>query len=195
MWQSFRTSFVVLGLMTLLTGVAYPLTVTLIAQTAFPRAANGSIREQFGKAVGSDLIGQPFSKPEYFWGRLSATAPVPYNAAASSGSNFGPLHPDLAKHAKDRIDALRRHDASIESVPVDLVTASASGLDPHISPAAAAVQVKRVAAARNMTVEAVQRLVALHTDGRQFGVLGEPRVHVLALNLALDARSPKAGQP
>ena len=193
MWQLLRTSVIVLGLMTLLTGVVYPLTVTLIAQIVFPRAANGSLTERNGKPVGSDLIGQPFSKPEYFWGRLSATTPVPYNAAASSGSNFGPMHPDLQKNAKDRIAALRQYDPSIESVPVDLVTASASGLDPHISPAAAAVQVRRVAVARKMTVEDVQRLVALHTEARQFGVLGEPRVNVLALNLALDARSLEGG--
>lgn len=188
MWQQLRTSVVLLAVMTLLTGVVYPLTVTLIAQAVFPRAANGSLIDRDGKPVGSDLIGQPFSKPEYFWGRLSATAPVPYNAAASSGSNFGPMHPDLQKNAKERIDALRRYDPSIESVPVDLVTASASGLDPHISPEAAAVQVKRVASARNMTVEDVRRLVEQHTEGRQFGVLGEPRVNILRLNLALDAR-------
>lgn len=191
MWQIIRTSVIVLVAMTVLTGVIYPLTVTLVAQTVFPRAANGSVNEENGKPVGSDLIGQPFSKPEYFWGRLSATAPVPYNAAASSGSNFGPLHPDLAKNAKDRVDALRRDDPSIESVPVDLVTASASGLDPHISPAAAAVQIRRVATARKMAIEDVQRLVTQHTEGRQFGVLGEPRVNVLKLNLALDQASGK----
>jgi K+-transporting ATPase ATPase C chain len=187
MWQHLRTSLVVLGVMTLVTGVLYPLVVTLLAQTLFPRPANGGLVVRDGQSVASELIGQPFSKPEYFWGRLSATGPVPYNAAASSGSNFGPRHPDLAKNAKERIDALRAADPTPGTIPVDLVTASGSGLDPHISPAAAEVQVKRVAAARKMADDDVRRLVALHTDGRQFGVLGEPRVNVLRLNLALDA--------
>lgn len=186
MLQYLRTSVVVLVGMTLLTGVVYPLAVTLLGQTLFPRPANGSLVVRDGQPVGSDLIGQPFSKPEYFWGRLSATAPVAYNAAASSGSNFGPRHPDLVKNAKERLDALRSADPAVEAVPVDLVTASGSGLDPHISPAAAEVQVRRVAAARKMPADDVRRLVALHTEGRQFGVLGEPRVNVLALNLALD---------
>jgi K+-transporting ATPase ATPase C chain len=195
MWQQFRTSVIVLGVMTLFTGVLYPMVVTLIAQTAFRQPANGSLLERDKQVVGSELIGQPFSKPEYFWGRLSATSPVPYNAASSSGSNLGPSHPDIAKNAKERIDSLRRYDPSLESIPVDLVTASASGLDPHISPAAADVQVKRVAVSRKMTVDEVKRLVALHTEGRQFGILGEPRVNVLALNLALEARSKKANEP
>lgn len=195
MWQPFRVSLIMLGLMTLLTGVVYPLVVTLIAQSVFHRAANGSMIERHGEDVGSEFIGQQFSKPEYFWGRLSATSPVPYNAAASSGSNRGPMNPNLAMNAKDRIDALRKFDPSIQSVPVDLVTASASGLDPHISPAAAALQMKRVAASRKMTLEEVERLVALHTAGRQFGILGEPRVNVFALNLALDARSKNASEP
>lgn len=195
MWQHFRTSLIVLGLMTLLTGVAYPLVVTLIGQSVFHRAANGSMIERHGEVVGSEFIGQQFSKPEYFWGRLSATNPVPYNAAASSGSNRGPMDPNLSMNAKDRIDALRKFDPSIQSVPVDLVTASASGLDPHISPAAAAVQVKRVAASRKMTLEEVERLVALHTNGRQVGILGERRVNVLALNLALDAHSKQMNDP
>lgn len=186
MLQYLRTSVVVLVGMTLLTGVVYPLAVTLLGQTLFPRPANGSLVVRDGQPVGSDLIGQPFSKPEYFWGRLSATAPVAYNAAASSGSNFGPRHPDLVKNAKERLDALRSADPAVEAVPVDLVTASGSGLDPHVSPAAAEVQVRRVAAARKMPADDVRRLVALHTEGRQFGVLGEPRVNVLALNLALD---------
>jgi K+-transporting ATPase ATPase C chain len=192
-WNHLRASLVVLGLMTLLTGVVYPLALTVLAQTLFPGPANGSIVARNGQPVGSDLIGQPFSKPEYFWGRLSATSPLPYNAAASSGSNFGPRHPDLAKNAQGRIDELRKYDPTVGVVPVDLVTASGSGLDPHISPAAAAVQMKRVAAARKMTVEEVQRLVALHTEGRQFGVLGEPRVNVLRLNLALDSHSRTSG--
>lgn len=190
MWIHLRTSLAVLGVMTLLTGVIYPLAVTLLAQTLFPGPANGSVVILNGQPAGSNLIGQPFSKREYFWGRLSETGPVPYNAAASSGSNFGPRHPDLAKNAKDRIDALRKDDPDVGAVPVDLVTASGSGLDPHISPAAAEVQVRRVAVARNMTEEDVRAIVRAHTEPRQFGILGEPRVNVLALNLALDATPP-----
>jgi K+-transporting ATPase ATPase C chain len=191
-WQHLRSSLIVLGLMTLLTGGLYPLAVTLLGQAVFPRQANGSQIARDGRPVGSELVGQPFTKPEYFWGRLSATGPVPYNAAASSGSNFGPRHPDLAKNAKERIDALRAADPTVETIPVDLVTASGSGLDPHVSPAAAEAQVRRVAAARKMSEDDIRRLVARHTDGRQFGVLGEPRVNVLALNLALDAHAGKA---
>jgi potassium-transporting ATPase KdpC subunit len=187
MWNHLRTSLVVLGGMTLLTGVVYPLAVTLLAQTLLPRPANGSLVVRDGRPVGSDRIGQPFSKPEYFWGRLSATGPVPYNAAASSGSNFGPRHPDLTKNAQARIDDLRKYDPTVATVPVDLVTASGSGLDPHVSPAAADVQVRRVAAARKLTEGRVRELVREHTEPRQLGVLGEPRVNVLALNLALDA--------
>jgi K+-transporting ATPase ATPase C chain len=187
MWNHLRTSLVVLGVMTLLTGVVYPLAVTLLAQTLFPGPANGSVVIRNGQSAGSNFIGQPFSKREYFWGRLSATSPVPYNAAASGGSNFGPRHPDLVKNAKDRIDALRKDDPDVGAVPVDLVTASGSGLDPHISPAAAEVQVRRVAIARNMTEEDVRALVQAHTEPRQFGILGEPRINVLVLNLALDA--------
>lgn len=187
MWQYLRTSLVVLASMTLLTGVIYPLFVTIVAQAAFPFQANGSVLRNGDKAVGSEWVGQPFARPEYFWGRLSATTPLPYNAASSSGSNYGPLHPDLAKNAAARLDSLRRYDPDISSVPVDLVTSSASGLDPHISPAAAAVQVNRVAAARKMPVALVQALVQQHREPRQFGVLGEPRVNVLKLNLALDA--------
>ncbi len=186
MLQHLRTSIVVLTLLTLLTGVAYPGLVTLIAQLTFPHRANGSILQIDGKAVGSELLGQSFSRPDYFWGRLSATAPFPYNAAASSGSNFGPLHPDLVKNAEARIESLRALDRQVASIPVDLVTASGSGLDPHISPAAAEVQVRRVAAARKMTEDEVRELVRRHTEPRQLGVLGEPRVHVLRLNIALD---------
>ena len=191
MWKQLRISVVVLGFMTLLTGGLYPLVVTVVAQTLASHKAIGSLMSQHDNTVGSELIGQSFSKPEYFWGRLSATGTVPFNAAASSGSNFGPLHADLAKNAKDRIEALRRSDPTIESVPVDLVTASASGLDPHISPTAAQVQVKRVANSRKMTEDEVQQLVATCTEERQFGVLGEPRVNVLRLNLALDAHAGK----
>jgi len=190
MWNHLPTSCVVLGAMTLLTGVAYPLAITLIAQTMFPGAANGGIVTRNDRPVGSERIGQPFSKPEYFWGRLSATSPVPYNAAASSGSNLGPSHPDLVGNAKDRIEALRKYDPSLDTVPVDLVTASGSGLDPHISPAAAEVQVRRVAAARKLTEEVVRAYVRKHTEPRQFSILGESRVNVLALNLALDAGQP-----
>ena len=191
MWSQLRAAFVVLVLMTLLTGVAYPLAVTLVAQGLFPGPANGSLVARDGAPAGSELVGQPFGKPEYFWGRLSATSPVPYNAAASSGSNFGPRHPDLAKNAKDRIDAIRKYDPTVGAVPVDLVTASGSGLDPHISPAAAEVQVRRVAAARKLSEDEVRALVRAHTEPRQFGLLGEPRVHVLALNLALDAAAAR----
>ncbi len=186
MWKQLRISVVFLGIVTVLTGVLYPLVVTVVAQMFAPHRANGSLLNLPEKADGSEFIGQPFSKPEYFWGRLSATAPFPYNAAASSGSNFGPMHADLAKHAQERIEALRKYDPTIESVPADLVTASASGLDPHLSPAAVQIQMKRVAEARTLTVDDLQRLVAACTEGRQFGVLGEPRVNVLRLNLALD---------
>ena len=195
MWNHLRTSLIVLGVMTLLTGVVYPLAVTLLAQTLLPGPANGSIVVRNGQPVGSTQVGQPFLKPEYFWGRLSATSPVPYNAAASSGSNFGPRHPDLAKNAQERIDALRRYDPTVGAVPVDLVTASGSGLDPHVSPAAAEVQVRRVAAARKLTEEQVRALVEAHTEPRQFGLLGEPRVNVLALNLALHARQREVITP
>jgi K+-transporting ATPase ATPase C chain len=177
--------FVVL---TIVTGLLYPLLVTVIGQTAFPHQANGSLIEQDGKAVGSALIGQPFSDPKYFWGRASATGPFPYNAAASSGSNQGPLNPALTDAIKARVQALRDADpGNTAPVPVDLVTASASGLDPQISPAAAEYQINRVAKARKLPVQTVRDLVAKHTEGRQFFVLGEPRVNVLKLNLALDA--------
>jgi K+-transporting ATPase KdpC subunit len=195
MWCHLRASLIVLGVMTLLAGVVYPLVVTLLAQTLFPGPANGSIVVRSGQPAGSAQIGQPFSKPEYFWGRVSATSPVPYNAAASSGSNFGPRHPDLARNAQGRIDDLRKYDPTVGAVPVDLVTASGSGLDPHVSPAAAEVQVRRVAAARNMTEGGVRALVRAHTEPRQFGLLGEPRVNVLALNLALDARQQEVNTP
>jgi K+-transporting ATPase ATPase C chain len=195
MWNHLRTSLVVLSVMTLLTGVVYPLAVTLLAQTLFPGPANGSIVVRNGQPAGSEQVDQPFSKPEYFWGRLSATSPVPYDAAASSGSNFGPRHPDLARNARERIDDLRRFDPTVGAVPVDLVTASGSGLDPHVSPAAAEVQVRRVAAARKLTDARVRALVRAHTEPRQFGLLGEPRVNVLTLNLALDALPREARMP
>jgi K+-transporting ATPase ATPase C chain len=191
MLRQFRTAFLMLLLMTFITGGLYPLAVTMVARVAFPTQVNGSIITRDGKGVGSELIGQPFSKPEYFWGRLSTTSPFPYNAGFSSGSNFGPLHPDLKKGAETRIAALREAGSKDEQVPIDLVTASGSGLDPHISPAAAEFQVPRIATARKMTEEVVRQLVAEHTEGRQLGILGEPRVNVLRLNLALDEQSAK----
>jgi K+-transporting ATPase ATPase C chain len=188
MMSEFRPALVMLLLMSLITGFAYPLVVTGIAQTVFPREANGSLIEREGKAVGSKLIGQPFSDPKYFWSRASATAPFPYNAGASSGSNQGPLNPALTDAVAARINTLRDADPDNKmAVPVDLVTASGSGLDPHISPAAAEYQVDRVAQARRADPSKVRALVAQYTEGRQFGVLGEPRVNVLELNLALDA--------
>ncbi|MHB8861611.1 MAG: potassium-transporting ATPase subunit KdpC [Pirellulaceae bacterium] len=191
MLQQCRTSIIVLGLMTLLTGVVYPCLVTAFAQWAFPRRANGSILQVNGEPVGSELIGQSFSQPGYFWGRLSATSPFSYNAAASSGSNYGPLHPELKKKANARIDALRKFELGTGTIPVDLVTSSGSGLDPHISLAAAQVQVHRVATARMMPEEHVRGLVQRHLEPRQLGVLGEPRINVLRLNLALDAVSKR----
>jgi K+-transporting ATPase ATPase C chain len=175
-------------LLTVITGVAYPLLVTGIAQLLFPEQATGTLIVLDGKAVGSSLIGQPFDDPRYFWGRLSATAPFAYNAGASSGSNLGPMNPALSKAVQDRVAALHAADpGNPQAIPVDLVTASGSGLDPHISPAAALYQVRRVARARGLDEAAVRQLVERHVEGRQFGLLGEPRVNVLALNLALDA--------
>jgi K+-transporting ATPase ATPase C chain len=187
MWTSIRSAALMLLVLTVLTGVAYPLLVTGIAQGIMPARANGSLVVQGGKAVGSALIGQPFSDPKYFWGRPSATGPFPYNAAASSGSNLGPTNPALAEAVGTRIAALRAADPGKNvPVPVDLVTASASGLDPHISPAAAQFQLPRVARTRSLPEERVKQLVAQNTERRQLGVLGEPRVNVLRLNLALD---------
>ncbi len=187
MKSQLRTAVCLFCLLTLLTGVVYPLAITLIAQGAFPHQANGSAIERQGQPIGSELIGQPFDDPRYFWGRPSATEKVPYNAASSSGSNLGPSNPELLKGVKERVEALRQaHPDQTGPVPVDLVTASASGLDPHISPAAAEFQVARVAKARGISDERVRELVTAHTDGRTFGILGEPRVHVLKLNLALD---------
>jgi len=185
-----RPALVSLALLTLITGVAYPLVVTAIAKVAFPSQAGGSlITDKDGKVLGSRLIGQPFDDPKYFWGRPSATSPFPYNAASSSGSNQGPTNPALIKAVQDRVDALRAADpGNTAPVPVDLVTASASGLDPHISPAAAFYQVRRVAKARNLDEANVRDLVERHFEGRQLGFLGEPRVNVLALNLALDGK-------
>ena len=187
MLKEFKPAFVMLLGLTVVTGVAYPLLVTGIAQGLFPDAANGSLIERDGKPVGSELVGQPFSDPKYFWSRPSATGPVPYNPAASSGSNQGPLNPSLEEAVKAHIEALKAADPSQTApIPVDLVTASASGLDPHISPAAAAWQAPRIARLRGLSFDSVRGLVAQHTQGRQFGVLGEARVNVLRLNLALD---------
>jgi K+-transporting ATPase ATPase C chain len=185
MISQLRPAFFMLLIFTLITGVIYPLAVTGIAQILFPSQANGSlIMTESGKAVGSELIGQQFDDPKYFWGRPSAAG---YNAAASSGSNYGPMNPVLLEAVQTRIDMLKAADPDNSlPIPVDLVTASGSGLDPHISIAAASYQVHRVAQARGLSEEAVKSLVEKYTEGRQFGFLGEPRVNVLKLNLALD---------
>jgi K+-transporting ATPase ATPase C chain len=188
MLRQLKIALMFLGVFTFITGIIYPLFVTGIAQAFFHRQANGSLITENGTSVGSELIGQPFSDPKYFWGRLSATAPVPYNAAASSGSNLGPSNPALQEAVQARIDALKAVDQdNNQPIPVDLVTFSASGLDPDISIAAANYQVPRVARYRRLSEEHVKALVNQFTEGRQFGILGEPRVNVLQLNLALDA--------
>lgn len=189
MWNQLQTAVRILAVMTLLAGGAYPLVVTGIAQIVFPHQANGSLIMVGGRAVGSELIGQTFTQPKYFWGRRSATAPTSYNAAASSGSNWGPLHPDLEQAAAARLAELRAASNSTQPVPVDLVTASASGLDPHISPAAAEFQIARVARARGWTEEDVRILIRHHTSPPQLGVLGEARVNVVTLNRALDTQA------
>jgi potassium-transporting ATPase KdpC subunit len=182
-FQALRT----LLFLTLVTGLAYPLIVTGIAQIVFPDRANGSLLRSGDTIVGSELIGQPFSDSKYFWGRPSATSPMPYNGGASSGSNQGPLNPAHKDAVEERIKSLREAGGdAARPVPIDLVTASGSGLDPHISPAAAQYQIPRVAKARGLPESALQELIAQHTEGRQFGVLGEPRVNVLELNLTLD---------
>lgn len=186
-----RPALVLFALFTVLTGLLYPAVTTGVAQLLFPHRANGSLIVRDGRVVGSELIGQPFSDPAYFWGRLSATGPTPYNAAASAGSNLGPTNPALAEVVRARVAALRRVDPTRSGpVPVDLVTASGSGLDPHISPAAAAYQVGRVARARGHGLDDLQALVDRFTEGRALGLLGEPRVNVLLLNLALDSLAP-----
>jgi K+-transporting ATPase ATPase C chain len=189
MAANLRPALMSLIILTLVTGVAYPLLVTGIAQVVFPIQANGSLIVKDGKVVGSALIGQRFDDPRYFWGRPSSTNPFGYNAAASSGSNLSPTNPALVSAVQGRVEALHAADpGNTAPVPVDLVTASASGLDPHISPAAALYQVPRVARERKLSPDAVRALVDRHTEGRQLGFLGEPRVNVLALNLALDGR-------
>jgi K+-transporting ATPase ATPase C chain len=189
MIKHIKPALLMLLFFTALTGVVYPLAVTLFAQTLFPGQANGSLLGSDEQPLGSELIGQAFNRPEYFWGRPSATSSVPYNSGASGGSNQGPTNPALIDAVQARVKAL--HDADpghSEAVPVDLVTASASGLDPHISPAAAAYQISRVAKARHMSPDRVRELVERYTETRQWGILGEPRVNVLKLNLALDHR-------
>jgi K+-transporting ATPase ATPase C chain len=190
-----RPALVLSGLLSLLTGVIYPLLVTAVAQVAFTHQANGSVIIRNGQAVGSELIGQSFDRPEYFWGRPSATSTTPYNAfdaaslTASSGSNLGPLSATLNRLVQARVNALRAADpTNTAPIPVDLVTASGSGLDPHISLAAALYQLPRVAKARGMDTAAVRALIDRYTEGRQLGILGEVRVNVLELNLALDAQ-------
>ncbi|HEV8539632.1 MAG TPA: potassium-transporting ATPase subunit KdpC [Nitrospiraceae bacterium] len=191
MLAQLRPAVMMLLLLTLITGMLYPLAVTGMAQVLFPDRANGSLIVQGGGLAGSSLIGQPFSDPKYFWGRPSATSPFPYNAAASSGSNLGPTNPSLIQAIRDRIAALKAADPDNPAlVPVDLVTASASGLDPHISPAAAEYQIPRVARMHGMEESTVRHLVLRHTERRQWGILGEARVDVLLLNLALDAARP-----
>ena len=188
MFSQLRPAIVLMVVMTVVTAGIYPALVTGIAQALFPAQANGSLIEQGGKAVGSELIGQTTSDPKHFWSRPSATSPYPYNAAASSGSNQGPTNPALTDAVAARVKALREADPDNKApVPVDLVTASASGLDPHISVAAAEYQVARVAKARGLDRQKVLALVSEYTESRQLGFLGEPRVNVLKLNLALDA--------
>ncbi len=190
--RTLRQAVVSIVVFTVITGVIYPLIVTGVAQLAFPRQANGSLLIDNGKTVGSSLIGQSFSSPKYFWTRPSATSPMPYNAANSAGSNLGPLNPALIENVKARIEQLKKaDDMSKPIVPVDLVTASASGLDPDISPASAEYQVSRVAKARSLDDAKVRELVVKLTKSRQLGILGEPRVNVLELNLALDSLSTK----
>ncbi|MDA8383097.1 MAG: potassium-transporting ATPase subunit KdpC [Betaproteobacteria bacterium] len=188
MWKELRPAIIIFLVLSLITGIVYPALVTGIAQGLFPNRANGSLLVRGGKAIGSRLIGQAFSDPRYFWGRPSDTSPIPYDATASGGSNLGPTNPALIDAVKSRIATLRAADPGNDlPIPVDLVTASGSGLDPDISPAAALYQVPRVARARGLDPASVARLVRAHVTSRQFGLLGEPRVNVLELNLALDA--------
>ncbi|MBF0159825.1 MAG: potassium-transporting ATPase subunit KdpC [Magnetococcales bacterium] len=187
MIKELKPAFLMLTILTILTGCIYPAIVTVMAQLLFPAQAVGSLINSNGHNIGSILVGQNFSDPRYFWGRPSATAPMPYNAAASSGSNMGPLNPALEEVVKSRIVTLKESDPQqTMAIPVDLVTSSGSGLDPHISPAAAIWQIPRLARVRGLAVSVVEDLVRQHTEGRTFGVLGEPRVNVLSLNLALD---------
>jgi len=187
MAKELRSALIVFAVLTVVTGVVYPAVTTLIGTLGFHDLVNGSVIEVDGRAVGSRLIGQPFSGAKYFWSRPSATSPQPYNGAASSGSNQGPTNPAFEMAVSDRIAALKAADPGNRApIPVDLVTASGSGLDPHISPAAAEYQVARVARERAVSADTIRALVAKATEGRALGVLGEPRVNVLELNLALD---------
>ena len=185
----FKSAFLMIAMLTLVTGVVYPLAMTGLAHLVFPAQAHGSLTVENGRVTGSKLIGRQFDDPEYFWSRPSATAPFPYNAASSSGSNYGPLNPDLKKAMEERRKALRAADpGNTAPVPIDLMTASGSGLDPHISPEAAEYQAGRVARLRGLDVGAVRKLIAAHTESRQLGFLGEPVVNVAALNRALDRK-------
>jgi K+-transporting ATPase ATPase C chain len=187
MLRQLMNAVMMLLLMTILTGLLYPLAITGIALVIFPHQAGGSLIHEGDRIVGSSLIGQSFDDPKYFWGRLSGTGPFPYKGAVSSGSNYGPLNPALQDAIKGRVQALRDADPLLKGpIPVDLITASGSGLDPEISPASAEVQVRRVAKARKLTEDAVKDIVAKHTQQRQLGILGEPRVNVLELNRELD---------
>jgi len=189
MVKQIRAAIVSLLALTLITGVLYPAVITALAQLIFPAQARGSLIMRAGKVSGSTLIGQPFDDPTYFWGRVSATTPFPYNAASSNASNLGPTNAALTKAVQARMDALKAADPQATGpVPVDLVTASASGLDPHISPAAAEYQVRRVAKARGLSEASVRELVAQYTEDRALGILGERRVNVLQLNLALSGK-------
>ena len=187
MISQLRISIVVLTILTLLTGIGYPILVTAVAHLVFPSQADGSLIVVNEKPIGSEWIGQDFRSPAYFWGRPSATAQYACNATASGGSNLGPLNPALREAVQSRLEALHTQSADRTPVPIDLVTASASGLDPHISPAAAEYQIARVARLRGLSEERVREVVQAHTEPRTWGILGEPRVHVLQVNLELDA--------
>jgi K+-transporting ATPase ATPase C chain len=189
--QQIKPAILIFVILSFITGIIYPLLITGAGRMFFPDRANGSLIYRHNKPVGSTLIGQPFDDPKYFWGRLSATAPVPFNPAASSGSNFGPMNPGLIEAVNIRIKALRAADPGNSNlIPVDLVTFSASGLDPHISLAAAYYQLPRVARIRGLTQESLKKIITSHTQGRWLGLIGEPTVNVLELNLALDISLP-----